>query len=223
MTGAVRLVVVPGLGADETLLEPQRRAFPDLVVLPWLAPEASESLVAYAGRMAALVPAGEPVLLAGISFGGMLAYEMAHHVRPRALLLIATCTRPDAIPWYNRALAGLVPALPQSALRPPRAVWPLVAWGFGAGRGPGRAVVDHCVETAAPSFVCWGLGAIMRWRPSPPPDVRIVHVHGESDRFIPARNVAATHIVAGAGHLLNVTHAPALNEHIARLLGAPLP
>ena len=33
-----RLVLLPGLGADADLLQPQRRAFPELEVLPWLDP-----------------------------------------------------------------------------------------------------------------------------------------------------------------------------------------
>jgi hypothetical protein len=47
-----RLVLLPGLGAGAELLEPQRRAFPDLEVLPWLDPRPDESLDEFGRRMA---------------------------------------------------------------------------------------------------------------------------------------------------------------------------
>ena len=39
-----RLVLFPGLAADARLFEPQRRAFPQLEVPPWLMPLADERL-----------------------------------------------------------------------------------------------------------------------------------------------------------------------------------
>jgi hypothetical protein len=33
----------------------------------------------------------------------------------------------------------------------------------------------------------------------------IYHVHGDRDRLIPVRRVNPDHVIAGAGHLLNLT------------------
>lgn len=44
----------------------------------------------------------------------------------------------------------------------------------------------------------------------------IYHVHGDRDRLIPVHRVAPDRVIAGAGHLLNLTHADAVNEFIAR-------
>ena len=215
-----RLVLIPGLGADAALFEIQRASFPTLHVPPWIEPAPGETLVSYAARMAERVPGGDDVILGGVSFGGMLACEMACLVRPRVLLLVATCTTPAAIPRWNRWLARLVVALPPRLLRPPRFAWPWIAWAFGAREGRARAIVEHCVLAASPEFVQWGLSAILAWQPSGAPQMPIVHVHGARDRLIPAARVDATDVVPGAGHLLNVTHAAALDERIAGLLAA---
>ena len=56
-----QLILLPGLGADHRLLEPQREEFPQLVVPAWIPPRAKESLPDYAARMAETVkPSREP-------------------------------------------------------------------------------------------------------------------------------------------------------------------
>lgn len=42
----------------------------------------------------------------------------------------------------------------------------------------------------------------------------IYHVHGDRDRLIPVRRVKPDRVIAAAGHLLNVTHADAVNDFI---------
>ena len=79
MNPTFQLILLPGLGADHRLLEPQRAAFPQLIVPPWIPPRKHESLPQYAERMAETVtpPHDVPLVLGGVLFGGMLAYEMA--------------------------------------------------------------------------------------------------------------------------------------------------
>ena len=45
----------------------------------------------------------------------------------------------------------------------------------------------------------------------------IYHVHGDRDRLIPVHRVKPDCVIAGAGHLLNLTHANAVNDFIARV------
>ena len=45
----------------------------------------------------------------------------------------------------------------------------------------------------------------------------IHHVHGDRDHLIPIHRVKPDRVIAGAGHLLNVTHADAVNDFIARV------
>src|SRR6185503_15333814 len=123
------LILLPGLGADQTLFEPQRGALPPFEVPPWLSPQPAESLAAFGERMAAACGPPDPTVIGGVSFGGMVAIEMARHLRPRAVVLIASCTTGAALPPLQRALLRIGAALPVRALRPPRIAWPLVARG----------------------------------------------------------------------------------------------
>ena len=73
-----------------------------------------ESLPDYAARMAATIkPSGDsPLVIGGVSFGGMLAYEMARHMKADAVVLIASCrTRHGLRPAYH-AGHKLLPLIP---------------------------------------------------------------------------------------------------------------
>jgi len=50
-----QLVLLPGLGTDHGLLEPQRAEFPQLTVPAWIPPLKNESLPHYAERLAETV------------------------------------------------------------------------------------------------------------------------------------------------------------------------
>ena len=210
-----RLVLLPGLGASHRLFDPQRRAWPDLQVPPWLDPEPHERLPAYARRMAAALPPGDPdLVLGGVSFGGMVALEIARHVPARAVILIASATGPQGLTRAARtlALAGRSPFVP--AVRPPRPTWPLISWGFGARRTDERALMYDLIRTSRRDLVKWGLGAIAHWRPAPEAPCAVRQIHGAEDRLIGAARVAAEVVVRGAGHLINVTHDGDVNAFI---------
>jgi pimeloyl-ACP methyl ester carboxylesterase len=215
--GSDRLVLLPGLGADAELLAPQRREFPDLEVLPWLDPRPAESLEDFGRRMAESSALDQGAVIGGVSFGGMVATVMARHVRPRALVLIASCTSGRAVRGYRRILAPLLAALPWN--RPvPRVLWPIVAWFFGAHAPQHRQALYRLLAHAPAPFVRWGLSAIVQWSPASAPVARVRHIHGTSDRLLPIGAIQPTEVVPGGGHFINVTHADQVNGFLRRAL-----
>lgn len=210
-----RLVLLPGLGTTGLLFDPQRAACPELEVPPWLDPHRAETLPEYGRRMAgALAPGRVDLVLGGVSFGGMVALEMARHLRARAVILIASCGSNEALGRTRRLLANVGSRMPKAAFLPPPPFWRLGAWAFGA-RAPGdrRAFYD-LVRASRPDVVAWGLGAIAHWHPTEGPPCPVRHIHGSDDRLIGAARVNAEVVVLGAGHLLNVSHAAAVNAFL---------
>jgi pimeloyl-ACP methyl ester carboxylesterase len=55
---------------------------------------------------------------------------------------------------------------------------------------------------------------VLTWREPPPLALPIFQIHGSRDRVLPARRTRADLIVAGAGHLLAVTHPRQVNRFI---------
>ena len=216
-----RLVLLPGLGADARIFEPQRRAFPGLRVVERIEPVPGESLAGYAARLAGQFhePAA-PYLLGGSSMGGMVAIEMARHLRPAAVVLIGSGSSGLAVRGWLRAVERLARPLPDLAIDAGRAFTPLAAPLFSsAGRVNRRLFLDMLADTPT-SFLRWASRAIVGWRPESLPELPIHRIHGTRDHILrPPRDPAAV-LVPGAGHLVNLSHAKETNTWLAGVVGS---
>ncbi len=222
MAATPRLVLVPGLGVDARVFYPQAAAFPDLLVPPWLPPEQRESLAHYAKRLAAGVRAVErgPVVVGGLSLGGMIALEMSRHLDARAVVLIASCRSPAAVCGPLRMAERLGRAVPSVAVS-----WSLRLAPLFCGRGGGisrqdRKLLGQMVAEVSVPLLRWGARAIMEWPGAAESSAPVHHIHGDHDWVIPLRCVAATVVVPGGSHVLNLSHAREVNEMLREVVGA---
>ena len=210
------LILLPGMGADARMFREQMKVFPQLIVPEWIPPLRNETLVQYAHRFADAINPGMPFYLGGASFGGIIAYEMAKHLRPQALFLLA-CGRSHQhmTGWLKkvRSIAHLTYVLPWDMA----SLVSELGLSFIGDKMPFtiRVLLKHMhhKETA---FMKWSLHAILRWKPSTViHDFPVHHLHGERDPFFPAKHCGACQIVPGAGHLLTRTHHQVVNQFIA--------
>jgi pimeloyl-ACP methyl ester carboxylesterase len=217
------LILLPGLGVDCRLFEPQRKDFPDLVCPTWPDPKPRESLESYAERLAALIPRTRPLLLGGISFGAMLAAQMATQVKPDALILISGCTTPSEVAAPLRAAALAMKFVPtlvgdQALAMAP----PFFVRALGPMSRQDREFLASLSDALPFSFSRWGTQAILRWRGSPPAPCPTFRIHGDKDGIIPLRKDTAkdprTTIIRGAGHVPSVSHPGEVNAAIRRVM-----
>lgn len=209
------LILFPGMGADARLFAPQREAFPQLVVPPWLRPERGESLAAYAERFSRTIDPGVECFVGGASFGGFVAIEAARHLRAKACFLIGSARGPDELPLRIQALRRgrrLLPAIPFGLAR---AFAGLAAGASGWAMSPASAQVLRQAGDADADFLQWACGAVLTWTSPPQPTIPVHQIHGACDRVLPASRTRADVVVAGAGHLISLTHAAEVNRFIA--------
>jgi pimeloyl-ACP methyl ester carboxylesterase len=204
--------MLPGLGADERLFEPQRAVLPRLEVPPWLPHDEDETLADYGRRMAATVDPTEPFYLGGVSFGGMVAQEMARHLRPRAILLIASCRRGDAIAQHLKYFVRFADLFPERVFE--QGLSPAFASKFGRLDPQEEELLEQMFASVLPRFVRWGIAAITAWPGVEGLDVPIFHIHGSDDEWIPLKSVQPDQVIRGGGHLINLTHAAEVNAFL---------
>jgi pimeloyl-ACP methyl ester carboxylesterase len=208
MSEPLPLILLPGMGADRRLLAKQQAALGKVRVVDWVAARAGETLPAYAERLAEAVDPGGPCLVGGVSMGGMVALEMANHLDARACILISSIRAPRELPRRWRALRPVIRVLPPSWASVPRGI--VSAWLAVAGRRlspTGRSLLEQYAAQES-RFIQWALLAVLGWKPSPPRrPIPIVQIHGRRDFILPHRRTRPDVVVAGAGHLLVVTHA----------------
>ena len=222
MTTATRIVLLPGLAADERMFAAHRAGLPGLEVPGWIEPHGRETLGDYARRMAGTIAPGPPFILGGASFGGMVAWEMARACRPRALVLIGSAIDPREIARPLRLIARGAARMPLGAIRllQPWGAW--LAWPAGAATYRDRRVIERVVRDARPSFARWCVDAIARWQPSPPPDLPWRRIHGSADPVITGGpHGERVEIVPGGAHFLTGVHAGAVERFLRTCAAQP--
>jgi pimeloyl-ACP methyl ester carboxylesterase len=220
MTVSRQLVLLPGLGADGRLFEPQRRAFPDLLVPPWLPPGPREPLADYAVRMAEVIRplCPGPFVIGGVSFGGIAAYEIARHLSPDAVVLVASCRQRRGLRRVYRAGRWVWPAVPVAVWQSVKRLAVPVSKLIGETEPGERAKLVRMFQEQDSRFMHWTVWAVITWNPAPLPGVPVFHIHGRRDRLIPAWRVAPDEWILDGGHMINVTHPEVVNAFIRRAM-----
>jgi len=212
----LKVYFISGLGAD-------RRAFYKIqlppsyepVHLEWMQPLPNESLAEYAKRFSQLIKSDEDFILIGLSFGGMLASEIAKIIPPKKIIIISSLGSSKEQPWYFK-LAGrmglhkfILPAIYKRAT--------LLNRFMGAGNKEMKAIVYSYVNNIDPKFIKWSLHVIVNWEHKER-HPNLVHIHGSNDHLIPCRYVKADYIVEKGGHLMVMNRANEVNRILEEIL-----
>lgn len=196
-----------GLGADERIFKRFILNGYSLVHLPWLTPEKEESPSSYAGRLWHLIPEREPILL-GVSFGGMMAREMALQRTVKTLILISTVIRREELTPLAR-IAGplrLVHWLPMPLLIQINLL--SAAWFFSLEEREDIILLRQIILDTNPIFLRWALRQITEWRFSlNQPLEPVIRIHGRGDRVLPLSRKENVQWIDKVGHWMIYTHA----------------
>jgi pimeloyl-ACP methyl ester carboxylesterase len=212
------LILLPGLGGDPRLFDGQRSAFPELVTPRWIEPDTNESLADYAARFATVIDPGRPCFLGGVSFGGVVALEVASHLKTRECYLLGSIRSPKQMPNRLKILSSIA-----SLIIIPKRLSPWVLTCGGRWLNPMVRGALHQLKDSDETFLRWAAGAILKWTPSAGVErVRVVQIHGDRDRVFPIGQVSADKTIARAGHLVSLTHGKEVNQFLReRMSHAP--
>lgn len=212
----MKVYFISGLGADKMAFYKIRlpRGF-EPVYLDWITPLADESFPDYAKRFSRSIKQGEEFVLVGLSFGGMLASELAKIVSPKKLIIISSLSSYKELPWYFK-LAGklgihriISPSLYKQAT--------IMNRFMGAGNKEMKAIVYNYVNNIDPAFIRWSLNVIVHWSHTERLS-ELVHIHGSNDHLLPYRYVKADYLIKNGGHLMVMNKADEVNSILQEVL-----
>jgi pimeloyl-ACP methyl ester carboxylesterase len=206
------------MGADERLFEPQRRAGLEFEVPPLIVPRSGETLSDYAARMRDAIDLAGPCVIGGVSFGGMLACEMARVCTARCVILIASCRNRASLPSHYRAVELLSRIIPDPIIQRRAAVSGRLFATLECITDAQRDLVVQMSRDVAVPQLRGIARMIVQWQAPACLPCPVHHIHGDADRIISIRRVQPEEIVPGGGHLINLTHADQVNRFIARHL-----
>jgi hypothetical protein len=158
-----------------------------------------------------------PLILGGVSFGGMLAYEMARYLKPAAVVLIASCRRRESLRPSHVKARGLLRWTPVQAWWVAKLVSDPVMRIMHRRSAAKRKMLVTMFKESDSRFMHWVLQAILDWESTPLAGVPVFQIHGGRDIIIPARRVKADLMIPGGGHMINVSRAEEVNAFIVRV------
>ncbi len=208
---------ISGLGAD-------KRAFSHIQLsnkhqayyIDWLEPERNESLVDYATRMASSIDTHQPFALVGLSFGGIVAIEIAKQTGNPQVILISSISNRNQLPTGYRFLAAFgFHRTPLLAILKHGNAW--VHHLFGVRSKRLKTYLDEMIQQTSMGYLRWALRSILHWQQKEKSNF-VYHIHGDADKIFPIRNCSPDKIIPRAGHFMIVTHARLLSDEMNKIL-----
>jgi len=207
---------IPGLAADKRVFRHiQLPGNFTPVFLEWIAPIKDETLPQYAYRLAEQIEINEPFIIIGLSFGGMLAVEIAKKYPAGQLILIASIPSHQHLPGYYRAAyrIGLHHIIGVNLIK--KAVY--FKRYFTSESQEDKKMIREMARDMDPRFIRWAIKAIVEWETD---DRELVthHIHGTRDIILPLSFTKAEYTIRGAGHLMIFNRADEINSILHSLL-----
>jgi pimeloyl-ACP methyl ester carboxylesterase len=210
-----KIYCLSGLGADERVFHRLHIDGCELVHISWIPFTQNETLKTYAAKLAAVIRDKEPVVL-GMSFGGMLATEIAKILPVKKTFLISSAKTRTELPQYNGLLRMLLSAqlIPASFFQWPN---PVIYYLFGAKTREEKKMLKDVLKHTNGKLVTWALKAIMQWNNSKVPG-NIVHIHGTNDKILPGKFVKADYWIEDGSHIMIYNRAEEVSNIIEKEL-----
>lgn len=209
----MKAFIFSGLGADHRVFEAIDFGPFNPQFIPWTTIAANETLASYALQMSQGFPKDEPFILIGISFGGILAQEVARFYPNASILLIATVQSKSQLPFFMRLTGKLKlhKRFPiQFALKFNRGAH----WFFGCQSNGEKAILNQILQDTNPTFARWAIGEIAQWNQLVPTSNPVFHIHGDSDRIFPIKQVNPDKKIKNGSHFMTVSQPDVLSKAI---------
>jgi pimeloyl-ACP methyl ester carboxylesterase len=209
------LYIFSGLGADERAFQRLDFSGFSTTFINWVIPQDTDTIEHYVTRLLDQITTTKPTLI-GLSFGGLIAVEIAKKIDTEKVILIASAKTKNEIPFYYR-FAGqlrLHKLLPTGLLKSSNFI---TNWFFGTTSTFDKQLLKQILIDTDPTFLKWAIDKVARWTNQTQPK-NIFHIHGTSDRILPFKFVNCNSPIKNGGHLMTINKADELNNILRQQL-----
>jgi pimeloyl-ACP methyl ester carboxylesterase len=209
------IYVFTGLGADERVFYKINFGNYNVIHIKWITPKPQETIEAYALRLTKQIPKPNPILL-GLSFGGMIAVEVAKHIETEKIILVSSSKSKKEIPFYYR-LAGKIKLHKIIRARFLVRANKLTNKMFSARTREDKKIISSMMGASDPVFLDWAIDKIVHLK-NETIHKNLTHIHGTADRILPIRFVEADILIKGGTHLMIINRAEEVQTKIMEAL-----
>ena len=202
---------ISGLGADQRMF--QKLSLPGTTFIPvqWPPFSRHDDVTSYARKVSTLITDDNPIII-GLSFGGIIAVEIAKMRPVKQLFLISSAKAVTELPYPKWWMSLLVKfrLIPAALIHRPN---PIIIRMFGAHTPEEKQLMTSVLNDTDGRFLKWALRAMFSWRNTTYP-AGLIHIHGTADKMIPPENVHPTHWIEGGEHIMIYSRADEISNII---------
>lgn len=201
--------IFSGLGADERIFQNLDFSTNNVTHIKWIEPLKNELIEDYAFRITKQINEKHPVLL-GVSFGGIIATEVAKQINCAKIIIISSAKTKCEIPFYFRwAVAiNLHLLVPTNFLKHANFI---SYWLFGVKNQNEKDLLKNILADTNDIFLKWALGKIGKWKNTFILN-NLVHIHGDNDKILPISFSKPNYQIKGGGHFMTLNKANEITE-----------
>ena len=210
--------IFSGLGADKRVFQKMDFSEYNTTFVEWILPNRTEKIESYAKKLTEQIKHEKPILI-GLSFGGIIATEIAKLIETEKIILIASAKNKSEIPNYFR-IAGklkLHKLLPAKLMKMPNF---LSFWFFGTENRNEKKILAEILKDTDENFLKWAIDKIVTWK-NEIEHKNLIHIHGTADRILPINFVNCQIKVKNGGHFMTLNKAKELDEIVKREISFP--
>jgi pimeloyl-ACP methyl ester carboxylesterase len=217
-----KIYFIPGMGANKDLFIHQKTAGFSMEVLEWIKPYEKESIEHYSARLAKNIDISEKFILAGVSFGGIVAVEIAKLLNPQKTILINSVATYKEYPLLLKFFSciPLYRFTPQSAFSN-SSIQKFLLYSMGLETDQGKQLFLEMLKSTDTVFIQWSIDALMNWRNTTIPS-SLVRIHGKNDRIFPLKTSKNIHYYLRGGHSIILEDADHINSILHSIIESTL-
>ena len=207
--------IISGLGADKRVFQNMDFTGFNTNYVEWIVPKKNETIESYTLKLTEQIKHEKPILI-GLSFGGIIASEIAKIIEIEKIILIASAKNKNEIPNYFR-IAGklkLHKLLPAKLMKMPNFI---SFWFFGAQNIVHRKILTEILNDTDEKFLKWAIDKIVTWK-NQVEHKNLLHIHGTSDRILPINFVNCNIKIKNGGHFMTLNKAEELTQIVRKEL-----
>lgn len=208
---------ISGMGLDERLFYRLNFHAHKINFIQWIEPLKKESFEDYARRMLEQVPTQGNNIFIGISFGGMLAIEMAKLKRTQQVIIISSIKTKAELPWFFHFIK-YIPIYKWS--KPEWRRKSRERWGkyFGLHDEEALDFIENMFEKTSETYKDWAIKQIANWQNIEYPS-NLIHIHGTKDLIFPLKKIRDTIEIENGSHFMVLEQAYEISKIINERLG----
>ncbi|MBO9672041.1 MAG: alpha/beta hydrolase [Sphingobacteriaceae bacterium] len=209
---------ISGLGADKRLFSKLKLDEKiNIIHIDWINPVENESLAAYAERLSKVIDSSQPFALVGVSFGGMIAVEIAKVLKPVTTVIISSTMLSAHLPAIYR-FAGklrLLKLIPAKLLKSSNKL--TQNYYFGTRSDSEKILLGKIIKDTDPYFLKWAIGSILSWENKIKPE-RIFHIHGTNDKILYSKKSKPDFVIQKGTHFMVYQNAREISGIIDKMI-----